>query len=970
MAQAHPDTRELTLLLTDVESSSSLWERDAEAMNHALERHDELVAAAVGSRGGAVIKSRGEGDSSFAVFDRPDDAAAASLKLQLSLAAGAWEIATPLRVRVALHTTVAHVRDGDYYGQGVNRCARLRALAHGGQIIMSEATASLVRDRLPEGAGLKDLGLHRLRDLSRPERVFQLLHSSLRVEFPPLKSVEAFANNLPVQITTFVGRERQIAEIKKLLPSNRLVTLTGSGGCGKTRLALQVAAEVLEAFPDGVWFVDLSPISSPSLVPATVAAVIGIREELGLTLLDTLADYLRSRKVLIVLDGCEHLVSTSAELAEHLLLRAAELSVIATSREALGLRGEKVWRVPSMLVPEVSSETGSLTKYESVALFVERARLVNPGFQLTEDNAASIAAICRRVDGIPLAIELAAAKVKLLSVSQIEERLDHRFELLTGGSRTALPRQRTLRAMVDWSYDLLSEAEMTLFRRVSIFLGGFTLDAVERVSRWDGLNSANLLELLSQLLDKSLIMSEERSRKARYWMLETIREYASEKLQEAEEQEETQKRHLGFFLEIVEKAEPELLGPNQRLWLDVLQSEHDNLRRAIAWALRVDEESALHMVGALWRFWYIRGFIGEGRGWLSQALETAAGCSDEAKSLGLHGAGTLAWTQGDYDAAYRLLQLALEIRRKLGDKQRIAETLNNLGNVAGYQGNYEQARVYLDESLTIARELGYQSSVARSLNNLGYVARLQSEFGAAKKLLQEARSILIELGDKRSLAVTLANLGNISLHQGDYAGARSVFNECLAIGKELGFNEAVALALTNLGNLARIQGDYPAARSLLEQAVSIRRELGDRWGATESLDLLSSAVLLGGDTATALSLVQEMSSMARQLGNRIGMAWSLRRLAEIARREGDLDRADSLFSEALESFRTLGDKLGQSEALEALASVAVAQGDTARGRRLYTDGETLRREIGAPLPPYALPSYEEDLATIRRLLGA
>lgn len=476
-------TGTVTFVLTDVEGSSRLWETDPAAMRSALSRHDELIEETVAEHGGSVVKPRGEGDSRFAVFPRAADGAAAALAIQLRLAAERWGTSSAVRVRIALHTGEADLREADYYGTAVNRCARLRDVAHGGQVLLSEVTAELVAQGLPEGASLLDLGSHQLKDLSTPEHVFQLAHPDLPRLFPPLESLNARPNNLPARLTSFIGREKEIAEVGTLVAAGRDVTLTGSGGVGKTRLAYQVAAEVMDEFPGGVWVSELASVSGGGLVPQTVATSMGLREEPGRTILETLVDYLKGRRALIVLDNCEHLLEGCRELVRRVLERCEGVRVLSTSREPLGVPGEVLYPVPSMPVPHEESDRSleAIAFVESVRLFVERATQSKPAFQLNNDNVLGVASICRRLDGIPLAIELAAARVRHLTPNEIAERLDDRFRILTGGNPAALGRHQTLRAAIDWSHDMLTEQEKVLFRRASTFAGGFTLEAAEEV---------------------------------------------------------------------------------------------------------------------------------------------------------------------------------------------------------------------------------------------------------------------------------------------------------------------------------------------------------------------------------------------------------------------------------------------------------------------------------------------------------
>lgn len=497
-----------TFLFTDIEGSTKLWEERPDAMRAALARHDAILRKAIEAHHGRVVKQ--VGDSFHAVFTGAGDALNAVIEAQQNLMAEDWGAAGPIKVRMALHTGEAEERDGDFFGAALNRCSRMLNAGHGGQTLVSTTAHELLKDTVPPGVSLKDLGEHRLKDLIRQEHIYQVCHPEVPAEFPPLRSLASFAHNLPTQVTSFVGREKEIGEIKELLKSNRLLTLAGAGGVGKTRLSLQVGADLLDDFPDGVWQVELAALSNPGLVPQSVASALGFREEPKRTLTETLVDGLRSKKLLLILDNCEHLVEPCAQLADALLKACPGVRIMTTSREALRVAGEVQWRVPSLTAPDPTKlpRVEALTQFESVRLFVDRANAVTPGFAITNQNGPAVAQICWRLDGIPLAIELAAARVKMLSPGQIAERLNDRFNLLTGGSRAALPRQQTLQAAIEWSYDLLSEDEKKLFDRLSVFAGGFDLEAAEEVCSGEGLDKKEVFDLLTHLVEKSLVVAE------------------------------------------------------------------------------------------------------------------------------------------------------------------------------------------------------------------------------------------------------------------------------------------------------------------------------------------------------------------------------------------------------------------------------------------------------------------------------
>jgi predicted ATPase/class 3 adenylate cyclase len=826
-------TGTVTFLFTDIEGSTRLWEEHPETMRLALARHDALLQAAINQHDGHLFKTIG--DAFCAAFHTAPDALSAALAAQQGLTAEVWPEPISIRVRMALHTGAAEVRDNDYFGQPLNRVARLLSAGHGGQVLLSLPAEELVRDVLPLDADLKALGEHRLRDLNRPESVFQLLHPDLPALFPPLKSLEGYPNNLPRQLTSFIGREREIAEIRTLLTATSLLTLTGSGGCGKTRLALQAAAEALEAYPDGVWLVELAALADPSLVHQEVASALGLREQAGKSLMQTLTDFLKPRRLLLVLDNCEHLLSACAQLSHALLRSYPSLTILATSREGLGMAGEQTYRVPSLSLPDPSrSQTvETLSRYEAVRLFLERAVGSRADFVVTNASAPALASVCHRLDGIPLAIELAAARVRSLSLEELDSRLDNRFRLLTGGSRTSLPRQQTLRALIDWSYDLLSEPEKLLLCRLSVFAGGWRLEAAEEVGAGESelsgvvIEDWEVLEHLTSLVDKSLVAAESEGDRTRYRLLQTVRQYGRERLEKSGESAEVRGRHRDHFLGVVEAADPKLHGPDQSEWLEMLESEHDNLRQSLALCLEEPEgaEAGLRLGAALWRFWKVRGYLSEGRTHLGAVLAREMGQEQrKVRGRALNGAGVLAWGQGDFAVARALHEESLTIFRELGDRQGIANSLFRLGNAADSPD--DRTALYV-ESLTIFRELGDKRGIALSLKNLGLTSS-QGDYAAARALHEESLTIFRELGDKRGIASSLCCLGNLASDQGDYAVARPLHEESLTIHRELGAKYGIASSLDAFADMAQKEQQAIRAVRLWEAATALHEVIGAR----------------------------------------------------------------------------------------------------------------------------------------------
>jgi predicted ATPase/class 3 adenylate cyclase/Tfp pilus assembly protein PilF len=967
-----PPVGTVTLLSTDIEGSTVAWERLGPAFASSVEAHFRILFDAVARHHGFPVRT--EGDSLLAAFARVSDALQCAAEAQQALAAYPWspEVGA-IRVRAGLHTGEPRLCDGQYDGPPVHRATRIQAAAHGGQVLLSATACELAREEIGEGLAARALGRYRLKDLAEPELLYELQYPGMPEALPPPRTLEFLPNNLPSHWTSFIGREREIAEVKGTLAGTRLLTLTGAGGCGKTRLALQVAADLLGDYPDGVWLVELAAVADPALVPQAVAAAVGVREEPGRPLLQTLVESLRPRRLLLLLDNCEHLVGACASLAHDLLSRCPQLCLLATSREVLGIAGEMAWRVPSLSLPDPEEPLPAeqITDYEAVRLFVDRALRTRPGFAVTPENASSVAQVCHRLDGIPLAIELAAARVCILSVEQITARLDDCFHLLSGGNREALPRQQTLRAAIDWSYDLLSEAERQLLRRLSVFAGGWTLPAAESVCAGEEIEEHEVLDLLTALVDKSLVSVDEQGNEARYRLLETIRQYGAEQLRGSGEEAPLRQRHRNWFRELAETAEAALSGADQGTWLNRLEREHANVRAALDAAVQAaDVETAWRLGGALWRFWEVRGYLAEGRQRLAAVLGAEPGAPSRgeatlARAKALAGAGVLAQRQGDYGMARALYEESLAIRRELGDHEGIAGSLNHLGSIAVSQGDYSTARTLFEESLAIWRERRNRQGIAASLHSLGIVAQFQGDYDTARARYRESLALRREIEDNRGIAAALNNLGNIAWYQGEHAAARSLYEEGLAIRRGLGDKAGIAHSLNNVGMVAQFQGDYDAAQVRYHESLVIRRELGDQAGIAASLNNLGNVAYYRRDYGAARTLWEESLTIKRALGDKDGIAGSLNNLGIAAQHLGDTPAARALHAESLVLRQQLGDKAGIAECLEGLAGVAGTQGQPELAARLFGAAEALREAIGAPLSPADRDEHERLVAPAR-----
>jgi predicted ATPase/class 3 adenylate cyclase/DNA-binding CsgD family transcriptional regulator len=983
-------TGTVTFLLSDVAGSTRLWEAGEDAAAAAIERHYELLDAAISAHGGVRPVEQGEGDSVVAAFAFASDAVAAALDAQRAFAAERWPTDPGVQVRIALHSGEARLRDeGNYIGPAIIRCARLRAIAHGGQTLLSEATRDLVVDTLTDDVTLRHLGSHRLKDLGRPERVWQLCHADLDVDFPPLRSLDAFPNNLRAQLTAFVGRDAEIGSLHDVLTRARLVTLTGVGGCGKTRLALQLAAEVVERHAGGTWWVELAAVSDPELVPAAIANVVGVRAEPDRSLVETLSEYLLGQHALIVLDNCEQVLGASAGVTEQLLERVPDLVVVATSREPLGIAGEVAWRVPSL-----ATEGG-------VRLFVDRAAQVRPGFRPDDAEVEVIAAICERLDGLPLAIELAAARTRMMRPAGIAAALQDRFRLLTGASRTVVPRQQTLEASVSWSHDLLDEAERVLFRRLSVFSAGFTLDAAEAVCADDQVDSYAVLDLLGRLVDKSLVQVDDFTPETRYRMLETIRHYARGRLLESGEPDTLRSRHLSWFLAYAELAEPELAAKDGPAWLARLDFEHDNLQAALEWAETTGgHDSVLRLVGALSLFWELRGHRHQGVGgrWFARALAVDNGPS-VARARALWAAAHMGIYGGDAATTVLRAPEALAVAEAVGDQRTIARARNTLSYV---RANFapQAALAALTESIELARSIGDDWAVGDGLKMTTIAWGARGDYDGLTNAARELLDVAVRLGNKFFIAWYHTMIGYVAAHRGDFAAARDQLETSIALCDEVGDPITKWLAMCFLGEVDALTGEYEAAQARYEQVltrgVASDGDLARHWAVPDLGALLlgrgdiagaariiepavaafegegpfirppflcvyGTLLLASGDEVGPRAAFDEAKDVASRIDNPLLVSMADHHLGQLARRQGQTQRAEDLHHEALALRHAYGLLPGVVESIEALGGLAADQESAAEAVRLFAAAAAIRDSIGLARCPADETLNAEDL---------
>ena len=999
----------VTFLFTDIEGSTQLLADLGHRYADLLTMHHRLLRTSFEPWGGQVVDT--QGDAFFVAFPRARDALSAAVAAQRAVNTHPWPAAVALHVRMGLHTGEPLSAETGYVGIDVHRAARMCDSAHGGQILVSAATRELVADDLPDGIGLRDLGEHRLKDLARPHRLFQVTSPDLPTDFPPLRSLDRLPNNLPVQLTSFVGREREIAEVKERLAGARLVTLTGPGGVGKTRLALEVAARVVEDVADGVWLVELSAVADAALVPQAVASALSLQEESGRPLSASLAQHLLHKQLLFILDNCEHLADASAHLAQDLLRRCPGVRLLATSRETLGLAGEATYRVPSLSLPDPRQLPGAsdLLHYEAVRLFADRAALSQPGFAVAAHNAATLVAICRHLDGIPLAIELAAARVRALSVEAIASRLGDRFRLLAGGTRTALPRHQTLRAAMDWSYDLLPESERELLQRLAVCAGAFSLEAAQAVGAPDDGDGLGVLDLLTHLVDKSLVTVDQQASDVRYRLLETIRQYGREKLVESGGADAAARRHRDFFLALAARAEPELARAAQMTWLDRLEADHDNLRAALEWSLaQPGDDAALRLAVALAPYWHARGYLSEGREWLDRARAQEDPRTPSLRLRTLIAVARLAFAQDDFARTKTLMDEALPLARAADDRRSLALALGWLGHANWHVGDRAQAAVFCEESLTLARTvddpwtaavvfvevatvavhegdhhkaaplieeslqrfrtIGDAAGVAYCLYQLGGLALTRSDLQRAAALIEESLTLQRQLARKPSVAASLGRLGRIALLQGRYDHAVAYLEEGIALAEELGKKEDAAFRRVLIGLAALAQRDFARAAGLFEAGLAVQTEFGTKFDASDAVTALGILARYRGDHGQARRLLEGQVAPFRRFKGLVDTD-PLYHLGLVVLAQGDQAQATALLHESLERRVAQANTLGVAQGLEGLAWVASARGQHDQAVRLFGAAEALRETMGTPLWPIDEPVYTRDVGALRSALG-
>ena len=879
----------ITFLFTDIEGSTRLWEHQPEVMRAALAWHDAILQNAITENQGQVFRT--VGDAFCAAFADAARALAAATAAQCALYSEDWQLETPLRVRMALHTGAAEARDGDYVGASLNRIGRLLTVCNGGQTLLTQATEQLVRDNLPEDASLIDLGEHRFRDLVRPDRIYQLAAPGLPKSFPPLKTLDATPNNLPVQLTSFVGRVKELEEIRNLLTTSRMLTLIGPGGTGKTRLALQSTAEALETFPDGAWLVELAAVTDPALVPQSIAAALNLREKPGFTILELTTEYLARHKLLLVLDNCEHLIEACAQVVDHMLRNCPRLTVLISSRESLGIAGEVAYRVPPLSLPARQSrpDMSQMIQSESVQLFMDRAQSVKTQFSLTLQNAPAIVQICRRLDGIPLAIELAVARLNIFSVEQIASRLDDRFRLLTGGSRTALPRQQTLQALIDWSYDLLSEKEKVLLRRLAVFSGGWSFETAEAIcagapDQGESIEPNEVMDLLSQLVNKSMVLLDEGAEEARFRFLETMRQYASQLLVSSGEAAWIRARHLDYFSSRVRQTWTWIFTytAERRSMMRWMDQEQDNLRLAEDWAIEHDPIAAMQVTSDLGPYWSLRGFGSTSVNHVRLARKRSESLADFQLNLThdqmvLLGRSWLAEgdgliSKGDSQAALKALDRCIQISNTAKSDELTVTAMGLKLVCLDLIKDPDFIQSVLDEVSKLAYKLDNQSFFPVLITNRARITHSRQGYPAARQELLEAIKQFDSIQDDWGSANVRAVLGAMAVQERDLDQAEASFRESFALFEKNGDNIFVNISRSGLADVARLKNEHGSSTTLYLETMATWVMIGNQGAVARCLECLAFIALAQAEGAAP----EQKLAFLRRSANLFGAAEGIR----------------------------------------------------------------------------------------------
>lgn len=902
-------TGNVTFLFTDIVGSTRLAQQYPETYSEVLKKHDEILDKIIASHNGLVFKKIG--DAFCASFHNPSDALSSAYEIQKKLSEHDWN-EIDLNIRIGLHSGEAEFLNNDYIGYiTLSRVNRIMSVANGGQVLLTQEVYDEVSDMPPKGISFRDLGERRLKDIILPEHIYQILADDLPSDFPPLKSLDVRPNNLPLQITKFIGREKEIAEIKELLTNTRKLTIFGAGGTGKTRLAVRVASEMIDEFENGVWFIELSALNDPDLVEKEIFLTLNLMEEGDKDTIDTLIDYLKNKQILLMFDNSEHLIDKCASLAHVLLQSCPKLKIISTSRESFNIAGETIYRVPPLSIPDTSKKltVESLEQYESARLFIDRATAIKHDFKITNENVNTLAELCRKLDGIPFAIELAATRVNILPVDKILERLTDRFKLLSRGSTTALPRHQTLRAMIDWSYDLLNENEKIVLQRLSMFMGGWSLEAAEEICSDDSIDEYEVLDLLTSLESKSLINANEINGNTRYNMLETIKEYCAEKFTD---KQETQKKYFAYYLKLSDQQKMKAKGVEQTEWVRIMDSEFDNLRTSVQIAFDTDPDNEYRIIPQIGAYWLIKAYFKEGYQVCIKALDAKKVSDKKLRAGVLLTAAEMCFGLGNLTDLQTYAEEALSLTREIDFKEGIAASLIQLGNVNYTNLEKEKAKNYYDEALRISNEIGSQSLKAKSLSNLSFI--VDDEENTPLKMMEEALKIYRSEKDSSNVAFVLAVLGRFELLKKNLDRANVFSEESLAISRENGDQYLISINLINLARIYSEKNDFSKAEYSLEDSLKIIREFGYTLNLHPALISLAEILKSKGDVDKSIQTYKEYLAGSSKSGGNFFLKRAFIGLAECYSIKGDYKQSLQCLSFVEFTAESSQSKLNKNEA--------------------------------------------------------
>lgn len=942
----------ITFLFTDIEGSTKLAQKFSSKLTEVLDIHNSILTDCIESNNGHVFKTIG--DAFCCAFNKPEDAVKAAVESQKKLLSEKWKYAD-IKVRMGIHTGPAERNGADYMGYlTLARTQRVMSAASGDQILITEDTYRKLGALYSSEISFRNMGSRRLKDLIQPMNLYQIQSPGLPAAFPPLKTLDARPNNLPIQLSSFIGRVNEISEVKEIIMSSRLVTLLGPGGTGKTRLSLQVCAEIIDEFANGVWFAELAQINDSFLIPLEIIKVLGIKDQSGQNPEKVISDYLKDKELIIILDNCEHLINDCAVLAENLLKSSPKVKIIATSRESFRIRGEQVYKLLSLSFPDPVKKISAkeLVLYESVRLFIERALTVNPEFRVTDDNADSLSEICFRLDGIPLAIELAAARTKILNVEKLNEKLKDRFKLLKSGSRTDLPRQQTLKALIDWSYDLLPDVEKEMWKKISVFNGGFNLEAAEKICPDENTPEEDIPELLNNLCEKSIIMFD--TENDRFKILETIRQYGLELYGETGDEIGIMNKHFLYYFNLVKELTPKLKGKEIPVYMKVFDSERGNIETALEWSVKSGNyNEGAEMLISLGRYWSFRDYNYLGFKWCGIITEFNESLNKSIYANLINWQGQYLSNQGEYEQAEEYFEKSFQIYEKLGDISWKASTLNSLGALAARKGDLERAFILLERCHKYKNEIGDNSGICGALCNLGQLAILLGELDKAQKYSDEVLNKSTELGDRLYMYLAFRLAGQLHSLKGNMKSAEEHYLKAIELTREVSYNVGISACLAELAELLIYNDEKDRAEKLLDESLVIAENIEEKFFLAMAANIKGLLLLEKGDILQSEKEYEKSLEIYETVKDKNGLARAICGLANVKFRKRDFEESLKLFRRSLELHYQMNNKLEISNVLLHMSGFCLQDKlnediyfSAEDSFRLYILSEEIKKKVG------------------------